>query len=331
MRKKVLVVGDLPDEAADRLGSKFTVIRLPGTPSDAVLRRKIRNCHGALVLIGNRIDGRVFREAPRLECVANFGVGYDHIDVEAARRAGVVVTNTPDVLTDATADIAWALILACARRLPEGERMVRRGRFKGWHPRMLLGVDLKGATLGIYGFGRIGQAVARRGAGWGMKVIYHQRHRVSRALERELNARMTGFDELLRNSDIISVNAPLTPQTRGRFGRREFSRMKPNAIFVNTARGPLHDEAELARALRKGRLFSAGLDVYEREPRVHPDLIGLPNCVLLPHLGSGTVGTRRRMALLAAENLERVLLGRTPSTPVAGSPNRPCRKTGSGS
>jgi len=325
MKKQVLILGDIHPDAYRLLRRRFKTRWLKGTPSRSRVERELKTCQGALILIGYRMSREVFRGSPFLECVANFGVGYDNIDVQAARERGIVVTNTPEILTDATADIAWALILACARRIPEGERMVRKGRFKGWHPTMLLGVDLKGATLGLYGFGRIGQAVARRAAGWDMKVLYHQRHRAPRAVERATGARRCSFLRLLASSDVLSVHAPLTPETRGRFGEREFRRMKRSAVFVNTGRGPIHDEKALARALEEGRLFSAGLDVYEKEPEVYPRLRRLENCVLLPHLGSGTVETRRKMAVLAARNLERVLTGRRALTPVPGGLERPPR------
>ncbi len=248
--------------------------------------------------------------------MANYAVGYNNIDLEAAKELRVWVTNTPEVLTEATADIVWALLLACARRIPEGERMVRAGKFKGWHPLMLLGLDLSGKTLGLYGFGRIGQAVARRGRGWGMKILYHQRHRIPAASERRLKAGYVPFETLLKRSDFLSVNAPLTPQTRHRFTANEFRKMKRSAVYINTARGPIHDEKALARALQKRTIHSAGLDVYEFEPRVNPLLLRLDNCTLLPHLGSGTGETRDRMALLAAENIHLALSGREPKTPV---------------
>jgi len=251
-----------------------------------------------------------------LECVANYAVGYNNIDVKAAGEKGIWVTNTPEILTDATADIVWALILSCARRIPEGEKMVRSGKFKGWQALMLLGVNLMGKTLGIYGFGRIGKAVAWRGRGWNMKVLYHQRHRESPKIERRYNARYVSFERLLRDSDILSVNAPVTPETRDRFGLKEFQKMKRTGIFVNAARGSIHREKDLAMALREGLIFSAGLDVYEKEPKVDPTLIRLKNCTLLPHLGSGTIETRDKMALLAAQNIELVLEGQSPLTPV---------------
>ena len=323
--KKILICGEIPPEAHQHLRGCFKVEWAHRGMTPVRFKRALADCHGALVLIDNGITEEVLAAAPQLECISNYGVGFDHIDVLAARRHGVVVTHTPDVLTDATADIAWALVLSCARRLPEGEKLVRRGRFKGWHPMMLLGQDLKGKTLGLYGFGRIGQAVACRAKGWGMKVIYHQRHRVPRAVEVELNAVRVGFDALLRQSDVLSVHAPLTPMTKRRFTRVEFNRMKKTALFVNTSRGGLHDEADLVRALKEGRIFYAGLDVYEKEPRIDPHLRNSSRCVLLPHLGSGTVDTRRRMALMSAGDLKNVLSGRPAIHPVPGGLKRPLR------
>ncbi|HTC20129.1 MAG TPA: D-glycerate dehydrogenase, partial [bacterium] len=251
-----------------------------------------------------------------LKCVANYAVGFNNIDWVTAKKLGIWVTNTPEVLTEATADIAWALLLSCARRIPEGERLVRSGKFTGWQPMMLLGLDLSGKTLGLYGFGRIGQAVARRGRGWGMKILYHQRHKAWNSIERQLKARYVSFETLLKQSDFLSVNAPLTPQTRHRFTLKEFRKMKRTAVFINTARGPIHDEKDLVKALKKRIIHSAGLDVYEDEPRVNQALLRLANCTLLPHLGSGTVETRNQMALLAAENIHLALSGLIPKTPV---------------
>jgi len=314
--KKILITGDIPDDAYLLLKKKHHVVWNKASISHDQLLRAVKPCQGLLTLIGNRIDALVMEAAPRLQCIANYGVGYNNIDVVEAKKRGIVVTNTPDVLTDATADIAWALILACSRRIPEGEAMVRNKRFKDWHAKMLLGRDLRGKTLGIFGFGRIGQAIARRASGWEMPVLYHQRHPIASSLEKNLRARFVSFETLLKRSDILSVNAPLTPLTRHRFTRREFNRMKEGAIFINTARGLLHDEKDLAMALKSGRLFSAGLDVYENEPQVHPDLLKRPNSTLLPHLGSATRETRAKMALLAAQNLQEVLAGHKPLTPV---------------
>ncbi len=277
---------------------------------------QVKPFQALLTTLADPISRKVFQGAPQLKCVANYAVGYNNIDIETAKDRGIWVTNTPEVLTEATADIVWALLLACARRIPEGERLVRARKFKGWHSLMLLGLDLSGKTLGLYGFGRIGQAVARRGRGWDMKILYHQRHRVPASLERRLNAKYVPFEILLECSDFLSVNAPLTPKTRHRFTSKEFRKMKKTAIFINTARGPIHDEKALAQALEKGTIHSAGLDVYEFEPKIDPSLLGLVNCTLLPHLGSGTTETRDQMALLAAENIHLALSGRKPKTPV---------------
>lgn len=316
MPKRILITNELPDAAYRFLRRKYDVTWNKRPLNERELAARVKPFHALLTTLSDPITEKVLSAAPLLQCVSNYAVGYNNIDLKAARARGVWVANTPDVLTEATADIAWALLLACARRVPEGERMVRAGKFKGWHPLMLLGVDLTGKTLGIYGFGRIGKAVAWRGRGWNMKVLYHQRHREKPSLERKYNARYVPFETLLRQSDFLSLNAPLTPETRHRFTLREFKKMKPTAVLVNTARGALLKERDLALALRKGIIHSAGLDVYEFEPEVEPTLLSLPNCTLLPHLGSGTVETRNTMALLAAENIDRVLSGRNPKTPV---------------
>ncbi len=239
--------------------------------------------------------------APRLRVVANCAVGTDNVDLDACRRHGVVVTNTPGVLTDATADLAWLLVLAVARRLREGEALLRSGTWSGWKPLELLGRSLAGKTLGVYGMGRIGNAVARRAEAFGMRVVGIVEGDPPDAFER-----------LLAESDVVSIHVPLTPATRGRFGESELARMKPGAILVNTSRGPVVDEAALARALAAGHLGGAGLDVFEKEPEVHPDLLPLPNVVLLPHLGSATRETRLTMARTACEEAARVLRGEAP-------------------
>jgi glyoxylate reductase len=313
---RVLLTGEIPAEAFQALRAKHRVTWNRDPLSERQLVRKVGPYHALLTTLADPVSRKVIQAAPSLQCISNFAVGFNNIDLQAARSRGIWVTHTPGVLTEATADIAWALLLSCARRLPEGEKGIRTGAFKGWHPLMLLGLDLTGKTLGIFGFGRIGKAVARRGRGWGMKVLYHQRHREALSAEREYNARFVGFAELLAESDFISVNAPLTPETRHRFARKEFRKMKRTCVFINTARGPLHCEKDLATALQRGWIHSAGLDVYEREPQVDPALKRLPNCTLLPHLGSATVETRRAMALLAAENIDRALCGLRPRTPV---------------
>ncbi|MFI5198290.1 MAG: 2-hydroxyacid dehydrogenase [Thermoanaerobaculia bacterium] len=252
-----------------------------------------------------RVTEAVLAAAPRLRLVASHSVGVDHVDLEACRRRGIRVTNTPDVLTDATADLAWALILAVARRIREGEALARSGSWDGWKPQELLGGSLQGKMLGIYGMGRIGRAVARRGEGFGMRIVAFDR---SQSEE--------DFGEFLSKVDVLSIHVPLTDATRGRFGEREFLRMKQGAILVNTARGPIVDENALVAALSSKHLVGAGLDVYEREPLIHPGLVSLPNVVLLPHLGSATFETRLAMARLACEEIARFARGEAPLHPV---------------
>jgi glyoxylate reductase len=313
---KVLITVDLPKVAYDYLKKNFNVIwNKPQLTHDQLIE-KVAPFQAVLATIADKADEKFFDAAPHLKVVANMAVGYNNIELQAARQRGVIVTNTPDVLTDATADLTWALLLASARRLPEGERILQAGYFKGVHPLMLLGVDLKGKTLGVYGCGRIGQAVAKRGRGWDMPVLYHNRKRLSVQTERELNARYVSFGQLLKRSDFLCVTAPLTAETRGRFTLKEFRQMKRTAIFINTGRGPIHREADLAKALEKGFIQYAGLDVYENEPQVDPQILKSDRVTLLPHLGSATVDTRNAMALLAAKNIERVLNGKKPITPI---------------
>jgi len=239
------------------------------------------------------------------------------VDVRVCAARGIVVTNTPDVLTEATADLAWALILATVRRLPQAKRSLRAGEFHGWGFWDYLGGDLSGATLGIFGMGRIGRAVAKRAGGFGMRVVYHGRTPLPADEEARLGATSVSLDELISTADVLTLHAPLTPDTRHAIGRDALRRMKPGSYLINTARGPLVDEAALADALRDGPLAGAGLDVYEREPEVTPALLDLPNVVLLPHIGSATHDTRTRMAMLAARNVHAVLRGRPPLTPVS--------------
>ena len=252
-----------------------------------------------------RITAEVVAAAPRARIVASHSVGVDHIDLAACRARGILVTNTPDVLTEATADLTWALILAVARRVREGEALARSGTWDGWKPQELLGISLSGRTLGIYGMGRIGSAVARRGEAFGMRVLSYDRG----GTEEE-------FREFLSKANVLSIHAPLTDATRGRFGEREFPRMKTGAILVNTARGPIVDEAALVAALASGHLGGAGLDVFENEPAIHPGLLSLPNVVLLPHLGSATFETRLAMARLACDEVARFARGEPPLHPV---------------
>jgi glyoxylate reductase len=288
-------------------------------PREELLGRAA-NAHALVATLMDRVDPELLAAAPLLRVVANHAVGVDNVDLGACATRGIAVTNTPDVLTDATADLAFALLLAVARRLREGERLLREGRFVGWAPTMLLGLELRSATLGLFGFGRIGQAVARRALGFGMRILYARREGSSG--EARLPADLAGgvqavsFEELLAQSDAISLHAPLTPQTRHAFGKTQLAQMKRGALLVNTARGPLVDEAALAASLAEGHLGGAGLDVFENEPAVHPALLSRDDVVLVPHLGSATHRARRSMAELALGDAARVLRGEAPLHPV---------------
>jgi glyoxylate reductase len=267
-------------------------------------------------LLTVRVDRVLLERAPHLRVVACATAGHEHVDLAACRERGIVVTNTPDVLTDATADLTLALMLATVRRLPQAERSLRAGEFRGWGFWDYLGGDLRGRTLGIFGMGRIGQAVARRAAAFGMRIKYTARTPLAAEAEQALGASRVNWDTLLTTSDVLSLHAPLTPETRHLLDRDALRRMKPGSYLINTARGALVDEAALVEALREGPLAGAGLDVYEREPGVTPGLLGLDNVVLLPHIGSATHDTRSNMAMLAARNVHAVLLGQPPLTPV---------------
>jgi glyoxylate reductase len=258
---------------------------------------EVAGCDALLCLLTDRIDAEFLARAPQLRIVANMAVGTDNIDLAAARARGVAISNTPDVLTDATADLAFALLLAAARRLAWADRYVRGGGFDGWRPDLGVGLDVTGRTLGIVGYGRIGRAVAERARGFRMEVIWHAR------------GGGVPLDELLGRSDFVSLHVPLSSDTRHLIGERELRRMRPHALLVNTARGPIVDEAALVRALREGWIAGAGLDVFEREPALTPGLADLPQVVLAPHLGSATTATRDRMAELAARNIVAALRG----------------------
>jgi glyoxylate reductase len=260
-------------------------------------------------LLTDRVDAEVLSAgAGRLRVMANVAVGFDNVDVEAATRAGVVVCNTPGILDETTADLAFALALAAARLTSEAEADLRAGRWSGWGIGQYLGQDIHGATLGLVGYGRIGRAMARRAAGFSMDVLHHTRRPTGEP------GWLADLDELLRRSDVVSLHVPLSEATRHLIGRAQLAAMKPTAVLVNTSRGPVVDEEALAEALHEGRIFAAGLDVYEAEPAVHPRLSSAPRTVLLPHVGSGTVATRTAMARLAAESAREVLMGRMPST-----------------
>ncbi len=278
----------------------------PLSPGELVSR--LRGREGLLCLLTDRVDDDLLSRCPSLKGIAVAAAGYDNIDAAAAARRGIQVSNAPGVLTETTADLAWALLLAVARRIPEADRYTRSGRFEGWGVALMLGADIHGKTLGIVGAGRIGTAVAMRSRGFGMRLLYCSRRR-NEVMERELGARRAPLDALLAGSDFVSLHVPLTPETRGLIGERELGMMKPGAYLVNTSRGAVVDEAALVRALRGGRIAGAGLDVYEDEPRLAEGLAGLDNAVLLPHIGSASAETRARMAEMAAANLAAMLRG----------------------
>jgi glyoxylate reductase len=304
----------LPDEQLANLEREHRVLMHPhDQPMErGRLLEAAQDVDGLLCTITDRIDETLLARAGRLKVIANYGVGFDHIDLGAATRRCIPVTNTPGVLTDATADLAFALILSIARRVVEGDRMTREGRFTYWAPLHFLGRQVTGKTLGLIGMGRIGQAVARRAAGFSMRVIYHSRRPLDAETERLLDATPVALETLLRESDFVSLHVPLTAETRHLIGRRELEIMKPSSCLINTARGPVVDETALVEALQRGVIHGAALDVYENEPDLSPGLTALSNVVLLPHAGSATVETRTLMAAMAVENLMTALRGQKP-------------------
>ena len=311
---KVLVTGNLPDDIVLPLRDRFRItLHRQDRPMDRKeLLSAVRGKHGLLCMITDQVDTELLDLAPDLKMVANFGVGFNNIDVAAATARGIPVSNTPGVLTDATADLALALILAVGRRVVEGDTYTRQGRFKFWAPFHFLGHEITGKTLGLIGMGRIGAAVARRAAGFDMPVLYHNRNRLPKEEEVALGARYVDLDTLLEQSDFVSLHVPLTSETRHLIGAKELKQMKPGAYLVNTARGPVVDESALLEALEQKRIAGAGLDVYEHEPELTPGLVQLTKVTLLPHMGSATEKTRRRMGAMAVENLIEGLEGRRP-------------------
>jgi glyoxylate reductase len=315
---KVVVGAKLPGRIDAILSGHTVVAPAAGQLPLAALRRELADADALLTLLSLRIDEALLANTPRLRIVANYAVGYDNIDFAAARRHGLVVTNTPDVLTPATADMTLALMLAAARRLGEGGALARSGAWHGWEPEQLPGLDLDGARLGIVGLGRIGQAVATRARGFGMQIFYAQPRRAAAEVEARIAAQLISLDELFTTSDIVTLHCPLTPATRHLVSATRLSQMRPRAVLVNTARGAIVDEAALAEALARGQLLAVGLDVFEDEPRIHPGLVSSPRAILMPHLGSSTVGARTRMAELAAQSIADFLAGRRPAHIVEG-------------
>ncbi|UMP00596.1 D-glycerate dehydrogenase [Amycolatopsis sp. EV170708-02-1] len=319
MASTIAVTRWIPDEALKVLAEagevKLSRADRPLTPDE--LREFVRGSSAIVGMLHDRIDGAVADAAgPALKVVANVAVGYDNIDVPALTGRGITVTNTPGVLTDATADLAFGLILAVTRRLGEGERLLRSRTPWSFHLGFLLGSSVQDKTLGIVGLGQIGQAVARRALGFGMRIVYSGRSRAAEDVEKTLGAEYLPFDELLRSSDVVSLHCPLTPETRHLVDADALKAMKPGAYLINTTRGPVVHEAALADALEAGEIAGAGLDVFEAEPEVEPRLLDRENVVLTPHLGSATVETRTAMAVLAAENVASVLTGGNPLTEV---------------
>jgi gluconate 2-dehydrogenase len=305
-KPSVLVARAVFDDVVDRLREFFDVETNPGDEvfPKAELIARLKGKQGALTTGSERIDGEVLAANPQLRVVSNIAVGYNNFDVPALDARGVLATNTPDVLTETTADFGFALMMATARRMAESEHFLRRGEWNRWSLTMFAGSDVHGATLGILGMGRIGQAIARRGAlGFGMKVLYHNRSRLAPDIEAALNARYVDKETLLRESDHLVLVLPYSPSSHHAIGAAELALMKPSATLTNIARGGIVDDAALAEALKAGRLAAAGLDVFEGEPQVHPALLEVPNVVLTPHIASATLATRRAMANLAADNL----------------------------
>jgi glyoxylate reductase len=316
-RPNVLVTRPIMDGATEALRERCDVTIHQnefGIPREELLQ-VVRGRDAIITMLTERVDAELLEAVgPQLKIVANHAVGFDNVDVPACTAAGVLATNTPDVLTETTADTAFALLMAAARRVGEGERLLRARTPWIWGPLMMLGQDVHHKTIGIVGFGRIGQAVARRAKGFGMRVIYADAFQLPPEVEAETSAERRELNDLLAEADFVSIHTNLTPETRHLFDAAAFARMKPTAVLVNTSRGPVVDEAALADALATGKIFAAGLDVFEREPHVEERLLGLENVVIIPHLGSATVDTRDAMGMLAVENVFAALDGTRPPT-----------------
>jgi len=311
---KVYVTREIPKAGIELLQQHCEAVEV--NPDDRSLThdellRHVKGKDGVLCLLSDRIDNEVFAAATGVKVFANYAVGYDNIDVETATRHGVIVTNTPGVLTDATADLAWALLFAAARKIVVSDRYVREGKFQGWGPLLFVGHDITGKTLGVVGAGRIGTAMALKSKGFQMRVLYADPNK-NQTLEDTIGAQRVEVKTLLQESDFVSLHIPLLPETKHMIGKEELGFMKPTAYLINTSRGPVVDEGALVQALKEGRIAGAGLDVYEEEPKLAPGLTELDNVVLLPHVGSGTVETRTKMSLMAAENILAGLRGERP-------------------
>ncbi|MFW9802245.1 MAG: glyoxylate reductase [Candidatus Thorarchaeota archaeon] len=315
MKDRVFVTRRIPEKGLQQIRANFNtnVWADVDPPSKKEIIKGAQGCRGLLTLLSDPIDAELMDSLPSLRVIAQYAVGYDNIDVQAATERNIAVTNTPEILTETTADLTWALILAACRRVPEADRYVRNGNWRvAWHPTMLLGSDIYGSTLGIIGTGRIGSAVARRAAGFSMKILYHSRSR-NEEIEADLKASRTDLETLLRESDIVTVHVPLTDDTQCMIGMDELRMMKPSAVLVNTSRGPVIDEDALTQALETGLIAGAGLDVFRDEPiPMNSGLLNLDNVVLLPHIGSASIDTRAKMADVCARNLIAALQGEKP-------------------
>ncbi len=314
-QQKILITKRVYPEAVEFLKARFEVDyegTNAGLTTDQLVERS-RGCTAVVSQLTDKLGADVIARLDGVKIIANVAVGFDNIDVPAATAHGIAVTNTPGVLTETTADFAFTLLMATARRIPEGHAFVHSGEWKTWLIDLLAGQDIHGATLGVFGMGRIGVAMARRGKGFGMRILYCDAQPVPAEVERELNATRVSKEELLRESDFVSLHVPLLPQTYHLIGAAELQMMKPTAVLINTARGPVVDEAALADALEKKTIWAAGLDVFEAEPKVHEKLLRLENVVLAPHIASASVATRRRMSMMAAENAAAALTGTRPA------------------
>jgi len=311
-KPKLFITRYIPEPAIKRLEEVFEVEIFPENRAitHEELKEKVKDIDALICLLTDNIDHEIIEAASNLKCISVYAVGYNNIDVETATKHGIVICNTPGVLTETTADLAWALIMSCARRIVEADCFVREGKFQGWEPMLMLGNDIFGKTLGIIGMGRIGRAVANRALGFDMKVIYYDPQVDPESLPSDYVS--VDLTTLCQNSDFISIHTPLTPETRHLIGEKEFNLMKPTAILINTARGPIIDEQALISALKENKIAGAGLDVYENEPVIPEELIKLSNVILLPHIGSASYETRTKMALLAAENAIAVIEGKNP-------------------
>jgi lactate dehydrogenase-like 2-hydroxyacid dehydrogenase len=314
MKNQILVTKRIYPEAIELLRQHAEVDYVDSDDGLSAEELAERTCGKQAIVsqLTDRFDAAVIERLAGVRSISNVAVGFDNIDVPAATRQGVLVTNTPDVLTDTTADFAFALLMAAARRVVEGHHYVHSGKWRKWYIDLLVGQDIHHRTIGIFGMGRIGQAMARRAGGFSMRVLYHDAIRAPEALEKSLGLEYAGVEELLRQSDFISLHVPLLAETRHMIGAAQLEMMKPNAILVNTSRGPVVDEAALAEALDRNVIAGAGLDVFEQEPKVHPLLLKLENVVLAPHVASGSIDTRRKMSLMAAENALAALDGKQP-------------------